>query len=236
MNEIIAYRVGENSAIIKPLSVNRDWMDETYKAHAYKCFPVSLTNQLGWGLSFPEDITFIWDGISDHSADHVKILEGNKYCSPARGNATISFETGILLKTEEDTTIVIMPVPNQFIDGATAFTASISTSFFSAPLPAAWRITRANVPITIKANTPFISIVPMSLKNINNSSIIFRNPSTMEKMPFNGEEYSKKIREINLSGGWSNFYRDGVDHLGNKIGTHEVKSIRLSVIEENTDV
>ena len=104
MNEIIAYRVGENSAIIKPLSVNRDWMDETYKAHAYKCFPVSLTNQLGWGLSFPEDITFIWDGISDHSADHVKILEGNKYCSPARGNATISFETGILLKTKEDTT------------------------------------------------------------------------------------------------------------------------------------
>ena len=81
------YKVYPNqSANIQPLSVKREWMDETDEAHAYKCFPVSLTNQLGWGISFPEDISFIWDGISDSQPIHVKVLSGEKYVHTNRSN------------------------------------------------------------------------------------------------------------------------------------------------------
>ena len=48
---------------IKAGEVKRNWMDETEEKHAYRCFPLALTNQLGWSISFPEDITFMWDGI-----------------------------------------------------------------------------------------------------------------------------------------------------------------------------
>ena len=130
MYQIKAYKVNNNPANIEPLSVKREWMDQTYDAHAYKCFPVSLTNQLGWGISFPEDISFIWDGISDSSKDHVKVLKGNKYVYTDRSNATISFKTGLMFKTDEDITLLQMPVPNSFIYGATPFTALISTSFY----------------------------------------------------------------------------------------------------------
>jgi hypothetical protein len=41
----------------------------------------------------------------------------------------------------------------------------------------------------------------------------------------------KKINEITKSGSWTNFYRDGVDACGNILGEHEVKSIRLKVID-----
>ena len=84
MVKLKAYKTKDLSATILPLSVKRDWMDETWEAHAYKCFPVSLTNQMGWAMSFPEDITFIWDGISDSTPDHVKILAGEKLDFPAQ--------------------------------------------------------------------------------------------------------------------------------------------------------
>jgi hypothetical protein len=43
--------------------------------------------------------------------------------------------------------------------------------------------------------------------------------------------YTEKIRELNMAGKWSNFYRDSIDHKGNSIGSHEVKALRLKVID-----
>lgn len=231
MYKIDVYQLREGYGKLEPLSIKRDWMDETYDAHAYKCFPVTLTNGLGWGISFPEDITFIWDGISDTSPDHVKILSGEKYVYSGRANATISFNTGLMFRTDENTSILQMPVPNQIIDGVQPFTTLISTSFFKGELPCAWRITRPNVEITIKAGTPIISVLPISLGSINNSEMIMKPGSDLPVNYFNDSDYSNIVYELNRQGKWSNFYRDAVDPKGNSIGSHEVKSIRLKVIE-----
>jgi hypothetical protein len=232
MYEVKAYKISLNSANISQIPVKRDWMDETFDAHAYKCFPVTLTNSLGWGLSFPEDISFIWDGISDSSANHVKILSGEKYCYAERGNSTISFRTGLILKTNQDVTLLQMPVPNMFIDGVQSFTTLISTSFFNSEFPCALRITKPNSIITIKANQPIISIIPLSLNFIDNSEIKFESISKMPKPKFNNNEYSKAVQEITSSGSWTNFYRNATDHKGNKIGEHELKSLKFKVTNE----
>ena len=131
--------------------------------------------------------------------------------------------------TEENITLLQMPVPNYFIEGAQPFTTLISTSFFQGELPVAWRITKPNVEITIKANTPIISILPIDLDNLQNSEILFQDLKTMPKEIKNLEEYGKIVYEINQSGKWTNFYRDALDHKGNKLGKHQVKAIRLHV-------
>lgn len=234
MHNIKAYRTQEGLADISPLSIKRDWMDETWEGHAYKCFPVSLANGLGWYLSFPEDIVFIWDGISDSMADHVKILKGSKYAYSERGNATISFHTGIMLRSEENVTIFHMPVPNYIRDGVQPFSTLISTSFFNGDIPCAWRITRPNVEITIKAGTPIIALVPINLEDIQGSSIEFEDIKNFDPRGFDSNEYSKALWELNKEGKWSNFYRNAVNHLGKKMGRHQVKAIRLSV-KDNLD-
>jgi len=235
MEVIKAYRTNTSLAQIKPLPVRRDWMDDTWQKHAYHCFPVTLTNTLGWSISFPEDITFIWDGISDYSPEHVKVLSGEKYVYTGRANGTISFNTGITFKTEENISLLTMPPPNFFIDGASCFTTLISTSFFRSPLPVAWMITSANKKITIPAGTPVCSIMPISLSSINNSEIHLINNSLLpeiENDPEHLQDYSKAIIEINKKLEWSDFYRNGVDHNGNLMGKHEVKSLKLKVIEK----
>ena len=233
MVQIKAYKLDKNSADIDQLSVKREWMDETAESHAYKCFPISLTNQLGWGISFPEDIVFIWDGISDSTPDHIKIISGEKYAYATRGNATVSFNTGIVFKTNENISLLTMPVPNYLRDGVQPFTTIISSSFFQQPLPCALRVTRPNVKITIKANTPIFSIIPINLEEIQDSEIIFENTELLPKLNFNPSEYGAEVGRINMLGKWSNFYREATDHIGNILGKHQVKSIKLKVTKTN---
>lgn len=232
MYNIDVFKLNEFAANIEQLPIKRDWMDNTAERHAYNCFPVTLTNGLGWGISFPEDIVFIWDGISDSYAHHVKVISGNKYVYTERANGTISFKTGLSFVTEENVSILHMPAPNYFIDGITPFTTIMSTRFFRGELPSAAKITKANKEIIIKANTPFAAIMPISLSNLQNSTINLYNsneiPGDFFTIPYG---YSEAIYELNKIGKWSNFYREGTDHMGNKLGNHEVKSIRLNTIK-----
>ncbi len=233
MYKVTAYK-NNNSANISQINIKRDWMDNTVDGHAYKCFPVTLANGLGWGLSFPKDISFVWDGISDTSGNHVKILEGEEYCYTERANATISFKTGIVFETDKDVSLLQMPVPNMFIDGAQAFTTIISTSFFKGEFPCALRITKPFTKITIKANQPFISIVPISLSYLQNSIIEIDNYKNIKNnVVLKEEEHVKIVKEKTDSGKWTNFYRDAVNYKGQKIGEHEVKAIRLYVNNKN---
>jgi hypothetical protein len=231
MYEILVYKNNEHAANISQLSVKRDWMDDTAHAHAYKCFPVTLTNSLGWGISYPEDISFVWDGVSDTSGNHVTILSGHKYCYTERANATISFKTGLVFRTNKNTTILQTPVPNLFTDEYQSFTTLISTSFFQGELPCALRILKPNVIITIKANTPISSIIPISLSEIQGSSVSYSGPEIL-KSSKDGEEHLEIVKEKTSKGLWTNFYRDALDSKGNKLGDHEVKSIKLKVVKK----
>jgi hypothetical protein len=166
------------SANIDQLSLTRDWLDETDNRHAYHCFPMSLVNRLGWGISFPEEISFIWDGVKNASPDPVKILSGHKYAHPDRGNATVSFNTGIKFSSDENVSLLTMPVPNQFIDGSSCISTIVSTSVLVGEMPIAWKITRPNTKIIIPANTPIAAILPISINDfiylviLNQSNIL----------------------------------------------------------------
>lgn len=214
--------------------MHRDWMDITFDRHAYQCFPISLSNRLGWGISYPEDITFIWDGVNDSTPDHVKIISGEKYVHAGRGNRTISFYTDVIFLGEnnENVTLLTMPVPNQFIRGAQCMTTLISTSVLENELPIAWMITEPNIEITIPANTPIASILPISLSQIQDYELEIRNGRPPHETPDwqdNMRKRGEASQAMNSSGEWTHFYRDAVDHNGCPVGHHESKKIIMKV-------
>ncbi len=233
MINLNVYKLSDSSAILEPLSARRNWMDESQEKHAYRCFPLTLSNQLGWGLSFPEDITFMWDGVVSTYPDNVKVLQGEKYCETNRGNATINFKTDLIFRTDENYSLLTFPVPNQFIDGAYPITSILSTSFFEGQLPIAWKITKPFVPITIPAGTPVVAILPISLSNLNNSVAKMypgdMSPTIERKIPLTLEGAMAAAEKANAEGTWTDYYRDAVDYMGNNLGSHEVKSIKLKV-------
>lgn len=228
MKKFLVQPTKENCASIEQLSGTREWMDETPERHAYMCFPLTLTNRLGWGISFPEDITFIWDGVTDTTSEHVKILQGEKFAGTLRGNATISFYTGLFFRTDENTSTLTMPVPNQFIRGAHCYTTLISTSFYLPELPIAWRITEPNIEITIPAGTPVASILPISLGKLQEEYTLEYIENTVSFEYWDEvKKYGDEVEIKNGVGDWSKMYRDALNYKGKKIGNHETKGIKL---------
>lgn len=234
MKKVLAYTSGGHG-IVEQLPLQRSWMDATFDRHAYHCFPVSISNRLGWGISYPVDISFIWDGIVDATPDHVKILSGEEYATSRRGNATVSFQTDLsfTMENNENLTLLTMPVPNQFIRGAQCMTTTMSTSVLAGELPIAWMITEPNIKITIPARTPIAAIVPISLTDIQSHELTvikgtspdFDSDEFEEKM----DERSKASMELNSRGEWTHFYRDAVWPNGEPAGQHEAKKIVMKV-------
>lgn len=230
--KIFAYIEKESEAIIEQCSIKREWMDKTPNKHAYQCMPVSLANTIGWQISFPEEISFIWDGISDNTDEHVKIISGQKFCSSARGNGTISFNSYITLKTDEDVTTLIMPVPNLFNENAQCFTALISTSFYESMIPIAWKILKPNVKIVIPPKYPVATILPISLKSLENFEMIIKEKiQTVNEM----EEIKEKLKFIKTkseNGKFSHLYRKAENYKGEKVGKHETDKVNLKTTKE----
>lgn len=230
--KITVYKNKQTRSKIEQTKVKRDWMDKTIDGHAYKCFPVSLGNTIGWSISFLDDIEFIWDGISDTTPDHVTILSAPVgVCTTKRANATISFYSGFYFDTPDNVSMLQIVPPNFFVDGATPFTTVISTSVLKEAIPIAWKITRPNTVIKIPAGMPVATFIPISLKEYQNVELeikdkVFKDIDWEEK-----EEMLRVWEEITKKGGFTNFYRDAVDYLGNKIGSHEVKSLKLKITD-----
>jgi hypothetical protein len=221
---------------LMPMSIKRDWMDQTSENHAYRCFPVSQANIIGWSISCIEDISFIWNGINDQSGDTVEILQGKDFCYSGRGQSSISFNTGLTFKTEETLSLLTINPVNYFNEGFETMSSLITSSFMDSPLPLAIKARSANKEILIKAGTPLATIIPISLTALNNSVIEineYQDPDQKRRDAM--QSYGEAAQVINKSGAWTDWYRDAVNEKGESLGRHEVKTLRLQVVNNTRE-
>lgn len=233
-NHINVFKIHSNAANIKQTSFRRDWMDQTDRSHAYHCFPVSLANSLGYEISFKKDISFIWNGIFNGKSTNVEILSGSEYAYGGRGHGTISFNTGLVIRTDENITMMTMPVPNLFVDGVQTFTTLFNASLLKIDFPLALKITRPNVVITIPANQPVATIVPVPLKEICDFEMNIYSGMLSEEDQYEINRYGEEAQKINKIGNWTDWYRNATNYKDEPIGKHELKNIKL-VINDYTD-
>lgn len=222
------------SFTIQPMSIKRDWMDETSEGHAYRCFPVTQSNVVGWSISCINDIEFIWDGVNDQSQDHIEIISAPEGSYGGRGQSSISFSTGLIFRTEKDVSLFTINPVNYFNEDFETMSNLISTSFYDNPLPLAVKAKKANKKITIKSGTPIATIIPLSLTNLNNSAISivdFKDPNGIRVE--SNISYGEAAQVVNSAGKWTDWYRDAINEKQESIGDHEVKVLKLSV-EDNT--
>jgi len=229
MYKFDAYPVNNNlpTAKIEQLKIKREWMNPA----VYNCTPLVLGNSLGYGIYFDEDISFIWDGDVRHPS---KVLKGENFVGPDRGAGSVSFHTNLVFKTDENTSLLTMPVPNQPIKDATVLTTVLSTSFFTQLLPIVWQLDIPNKEYFVPAGTYVGCILPISVSQFQDASLtVHKNPYPFQEV--HGPEYIAALKEGQRQGKFLKFYQKGVDHLGNIIGKHEVKSLRLNINYDEGD-
>jgi hypothetical protein len=150
-----------------------------------------------------------------------------------RGDGTVSFSTGLVFKTDPNTSILTMSVPNQEMPGITVMTTVLSTSFFLSDLPVVWKINDSMIgkEISIPAGTNIACVLPVSIAQFQDSLITIHDDVLDQASIHSNEEYIKTIKTINNSGKKSNFYKNGTDQYGNIVGKHEVDRLRMNVVD-----
>ena len=103
-----------NSFVISPMPIKREWMDATSENHAYRCFPVTQANVVGWSISCKDDIVFIWDGINDQTSSHIEIISAPQGSYSGRGQSSISLNTGLVFRTDKDVSLLTINPVNYF--------------------------------------------------------------------------------------------------------------------------
>jgi hypothetical protein len=223
--------------VISPMSIKRDWMDVTPDKHAYRCFPVTQANVVGWNLSCDEDITFIWNGINDTSQDNIKILTGENITYTGRGQSTISFMTGLIFRSEKDISMLVINPVNYFNDDFETMSSLISTSWYDKDFPLAIKAKTPNKEIIIKAGQPIATIIPISLTNLDNTTIqIYEYEDRDRARENSNNSYGEAAQELNKTGKWTDWYRNAVNEKGETLGSHEVKTLKLGVNDTRNKV
>jgi len=216
---------------IQPMSIKRDWMDATAENHAYRCFPVTQSNVIGWSLSCLKDIEFMWDGVNDQTPDHIQIFSPEGAYA-GRGQSSISLDTGLVFRTDEDVSILTINPVNYFNNEFETMSSVISTSFYDHPLPLAIKATIANKRVVIKAGTPVATVIPISLSNLNNTTIEIVEYQDPDRKRLDANmSYGTAAQKINSAGKWTDWYRDAVNEKEETLGSHEVKTLKLGVVD-----
>jgi hypothetical protein len=233
MLNISVEKMNGSSFNIAPMSIKRDWMDETSEGHAYRCFPVTQSNVVGWSLFCTTDIEFIWDGVNDQSQDHIEILQAPPGSYGGRGQSSISLNTGLVFRTDENVSIFTINPVNYFSNEFETMSNLMSTSFYDNPLPLAIKAKSANKKIIIKAGTPLATIIPISLSDLNNTSVTIVDYKDEDKKRMESNiSYGEAAQKLNKSGQWTDWYRDAVNEKRESIGKHEVKVLKLGVNDQ----
>jgi hypothetical protein len=206
-------------------------MDVTSEGHAYRCFPVTQSNVIGWSLSCVKDIEFIWDGVNDQTPDRIEIFSPEGAYS-GRGQSSISLNTGLVFRTDKDVSIFTINPVNYFSNEFETMSSLMSTSFYDNPLPLAIKAKVANKRVVIKAGTPVATIIPISLSNLNGTNIEIVKYQDNDRTRLEANmSYGNAAQEINKTGKWTDWYRDAVNENKESQGSHEVKTLKLSVTD-----
>ena len=218
---------------IAPMSIKRDWMDNTSEGHAYRCFPVTQSNVVGWSIFSKEDIEFVWDGINDQTQDHIEIIKAPEGSYGGRGQSSISFNTGLVFRTEQNVSLFTINPVNYFNDDFETMSNMISTSFYDNPLPLAIKSKSPNKNVLIKSGTPLATIIPISLSELNNTSIKMVEYKDQDRKRIEANiSYGEASQVLNSSGEWTDWYRNAVNEKQESLGSHEVKTLKLGVDDQ----
>lgn len=232
-------RTHQNPPVIRQSRPRRDWMDDTYNKHAYKCLPLTTANVCGWEMQLQQDVVVQWDGGNSVprvlTGEHViHTVDGQKYTRPVVIPSIIgiiSFATGWTVNTPPGYSTWISGSPNYFVDGAVPLTASLPTHWWPDEWNMNWKITKENTPVVFPKGMPFMffqfypdSLLPDVEFAVEN---YWDKPELMEKRKSYGDAKMQKLQDEPWT--WMGSIRTGLNEKGERIGPKAERHVTLDV-------
>jgi hypothetical protein len=231
-------RTHQNPPKIRRADIRRDWMDDTYNKHAYRCLPLSEANTYGWELLLQEDVIVQWDGghtvpyvVSGGTAIH-DLGNGETYSTDLVIPSVVgimSFVTGWSFSTPKDHWTWISGSPNYFVDGAVPLTAAIPSDWWPDEFNMNWKITKVGEPVVFPKGMPFMFFNFYERPLLSQVEFEIQNywdyPELMNDRASYGDAKMKKLQDEPWK--WMNGIRSGLNEKGERIGPKYEGSLSL---------
>jgi hypothetical protein len=204
---------------IRQSRIQRDWMDETYKKHAYQCLPMTYANVYGWELILPHDVIVEWDGGNTNAT----ILEGGQFEGRdiAYGGiiGMVSFSTGWIFGTEPGYETWIGGSPNYVLDGAVPLSAIIPSSWWPDEFQMNWKLTKTGKTVFPKG-MPFMFFTMFDSTVLENVEFEVKNMWDDKELMDSRQKYGDMKMKNNQEKPWTwtKGIRTGLDADGVRIG------------------
>lgn len=226
---------------IRKAPLKRDWMDETYKGHAYSCLPVATANIAGWELVLQQEVVVQYDG----GTQPPKILsgamceftrkDGHKYerqIADSTIPGVVSFPTAWTFNLPEHYGLWVTGSPNFFVEGATPMSATIPY-WWPEDFNMNWKITKLNEPVVFPKGMPFMFFQIYDTRIMPSVEFEVQNAWDHESLIKERVDYRrfKEQRRVDEPWKWVGTIKTGLDHNGKRIGP---RYERLPTLKEPT--
>jgi hypothetical protein len=221
-------KIAEN--LIECLNGNkkRDWFVD----HAYFCLPLTIANQYGFIVKAAYDFSVFWDGgsyIPNVIVKHKEQDNQGQIIASHFGMGTFTIQNPWMVRTPNGVNTLVMNPPNFYIDGITHMTACVETDNLRRDFTFNLKITRPNVWIEIKKDTPIGYMLPYPRYFIDKYNFKINEDGISKQLIENEREtsylFGKEREDIDskYAGGVGGRYMRGEDIYGNKFEEHQKK-------------
>lgn len=181
---------------INESKIKRDWMDETYKSHAYRCLPLSSINTHGWTINLETDCVVNWNG--GPNCEDVKIINGPGVSHVPGGFITFKFP--YFFVTDPNYYILCTGQPNYFREDMSPLSGLIRSDWYPSTFNFVWKLHNTGETVFPKG-MPIMFFIPYPKDLIDNVEVEVYNNKPIE-LSEKSKKYSdhivksdKKMRE-----------------------------------------
>jgi hypothetical protein len=152
-----------------PGRAEREWMDNFYGRHPYKCLPITMANTTGWEILCPMDFSAEWNGgplpgdiTLTPDRPHA---EFNHFVQSHFAGGVLTFHPGYLFRTPPGWAVWTGGAPNHVKDGVQALSGLVETDWLPFPFTMNWIFTRPGR-VRFKRGEPFCFITLMEHRKL----------------------------------------------------------------------
>ncbi|MBU6457653.1 MAG: hypothetical protein KGQ48_08945 [Bradyrhizobium sp.] len=162
--KLVCYPTSGAPPRIVAAPVERDWMDNTGAAFAYRCLPLNIANAHGWLILNDAPFVAQWNGAESLDAIRIEAVEtegASLLASSHFGNGVLTFHINGLFRTEPEYDLWVTGPTNMVKDGIQPLTGIVETDWSPFTFTMNWLFTRKNAPIAFERDEPMCMIFPL---------------------------------------------------------------------------
>lgn len=164
--ELTCIEVVPNRVQLRPAARQRQWMDDTPNAFAYRCLPLTIANTHGWEMLCPFSFEAKWNGESGLDAVRISLPDTDlpphlhNFVTSHFGSGILTFNPLVIMRTEPRYNLWVAGPANSFKDAIQPMTATIETDWMPYTFAVSWKFTRTDTVVRFERGEPFCAFFP----------------------------------------------------------------------------